>query len=85
MLDECVHPQVGAPPKPLCRSQAQKAHVPIDSIYLSQKMGYGFPGGPVVKNPSADSGEMCLIPGPRRFHMLRVNKTQGPQQEKPPQ
>ena len=48
-------------------------------------MGYGFPGCPVVKNPSADSGEMGLIPGPRRFHMLRVNEAQGPQQEKPPQ
>ena len=35
--------------------------MPVDSIYLSQKMGYGFPGGPVVKNPSADSGEMGLI------------------------
>ena len=28
-----------------------------------------FPGGPVVKNPPANAGEMGLIPGLRRSHM----------------
>ena len=31
----------------------------------------GFPGGPVVKNPSASAGDMGLIPGPRRSHMVQ--------------
>ena len=28
-----------------------------------------FPGGPVVKNPPANAGEVDSIPGPGRFHM----------------
>ena len=28
-----------------------------------------FPGGPVVKNTSANAGDMGSIPGPGRFHM----------------
>ena len=30
-----------------------------------------FPGGPVVKNLPANTGDMSLIPGPVRFHMLQ--------------
>ena len=30
----------------------------------------GFPGGSVVKNPPANAGDMGLIPGPGRSHML---------------
>ena len=33
----------------------------------------GFPGGPVVKNPPANAGDMGLIPGPGRSHMLQGN------------
>ena len=51
-----------------------------------------FPGGPVVKNPSANAGDMGLIPGPGRFHMpvscqllsLR-SEARALQHEKPPQ
>jgi len=32
-----------------------------------------FPGGPRVKNPPANAGDMSLIPGPGRFHILRGN------------
>ena len=32
-----------------------------------------FSGGPVVKNPPANVGDMDLIPGPGRFHMLWGN------------
>ena len=32
-----------------------------------------FPGGAVVKNPPANSGDMGTIPGPGRFHMLWSN------------
>ena len=32
-----------------------------------------FPGGPVVKNPPANAGDMNSIPGPGRSHMLWVN------------
>ena len=30
----------------------------------------GFPGGPRVKNPPANAGDMSSIPGPGRFHIL---------------
>ena len=31
------------------------------------------PGGPMVKNPPANAGDMGSIPGPGRFHMPRSN------------
>ena len=34
-------------------------------IYIYNK--WGFPGGSVVKNPSANAGHMSLIPDPGRF------------------
>ena len=34
---------------------------------------WNFPGGAVGKNPPANAGDMGLIPGPGRFHMLRSN------------
>ena len=33
----------------------------------------GLPGGPVVKNPPANAGNMGLIPGPGGFYMPRSN------------
>ena len=33
--------------------------------------GLGFPGGSVVKNPSANAGDMGLIPGLGRSHTPR--------------
>ena len=39
-----------------------------------------FPGGPVVKNPPANRGDMCLILGLGRFHMLWSNEAHAPQQ-----
>ena len=33
----------------------------------------GFPGGPVVKNLSANTGKMGLIPGLGRSHMPQGN------------
>ena len=35
--------------------------------------GWGFPGGSVVKNLPAKTGDMRLIPGPGRSHMPRSN------------
>ena len=32
---------------------------------------WGFLGGSVVKNLTANAGDMGLIPGPGRSHMLR--------------
>ena len=32
-----------------------------------------FPGGPAVKNPPASTGDMGLIPGPQRSHVLWNN------------
>ena len=40
--------------------------------YLKKKTGE-FPGGPVVKNPSANAGDMGLIPPAGRSHELQGN------------
>ena len=45
----------------------------------SLKSTEDFPGGPVVKNPPADAGDMGSIPGPGRFHMPRGNQVCVPQ------
>ena len=37
------------------------------------KVNQGFPGGAVVKNPPANAGDMCSIPGLGRSHMLQSN------------
>ena len=37
------------------------------------------PGGAVVKNPPANSGDTGLSPGPGRSHMPRSNKAREPQ------
>ena len=42
-----------------------------------------FPGGIVVKNPPANTGDMSLIPGLGRFHLLQSNCTPVPQLLKP--
>ena len=41
--------------------------------YISIKLSEDFPGDPVVKNPPADAGEMGLIPGLERLHVLWDN------------
>ena len=38
-----------------------------------------FPRGPVVKNPSANAGDMDLTPGPGRLHMPQGNQARVPQ------
>ena len=51
------------------------------SIGVAEKIKFGerrvpsrnFPGGPVVKNLPANSGDKGLIPGPGRFRMPRSN------------
>ena len=37
---------------------------------ILQKDIRNFPGGIVDKNPPANAGDMGLIPGPGRLHML---------------
>ena len=39
------------------------------SLLLPKNLKWGFPGGSVIKNPPADIGDMCSIPGPGRSHM----------------
>ena len=34
-----------------------------------------FPGGPAVRNPSANAWDMGSIPGPGRFHVPRSKST----------
>ena len=38
----------------------------------------GFDGGTVAKNLSANAGNVDLIPGPGRSHMLRSNLARAP-------
>ena len=38
-----------------------------------------FPGGAVVKNLPANTGDMGSIPGPGRYHMLRSSWACAPQ------
>ena len=41
-------------------------------LFNLKKIG-GFPGGPVVKNPPANAGDMSWIPGLGRSYMLQSN------------
>ena len=36
-------------------------------------MPWGFPGGTVFENPSANAGDMSSSPGPGRSHVLQNN------------
>ena len=45
--------------------------MPTALCYLKPKLD--FPGGPVVKNPPVNAGDMGSIPDLRRFHMPRSN------------
>ena len=38
-----------------------------------------YPGGAVVKNPSANAGDTGLSPGPGRSHMPRSSEAREPQ------
>ena len=40
---------------------------------------WGFPGGPVVKNPPANAGDMGSIPGSGRSHVMQGNWARVPQ------
>ena len=42
-------------------------------INYKQKMGKGFPGGAVVKNPPVNAEDTGSIPGPGRSHIPRSN------------
>ena len=39
----------------------------------------GFPGGTVIKNPPANTGDTGSSPGPGRSHMPQSNKAHAPQ------
>ena len=41
--------------------------------YSALKMREDFPGGAVVKNPTASAGDTGSSPGPGRFHMPQSN------------
>ena len=42
-------------------------------VLLIKKPTQGFPGGSVVKNPSANAGDVGSIPDPWRSHILLSN------------
>ena len=50
--------------------------IPLLGIYSQKTIiqkSQGFPGGAVVKNPPANSGDTGSIPGPGRSHVLWSN------------
>ena len=51
----------------------------MEDTKITEKGKVELPGGPVVKNTPANAGDLGLIPGLGRFHMLRDNNTHGPQ------
>ena len=72
MLDHISHP----------RNENQNhneipLHTHQDGYNQKDRQG-GFPGGSVVKNPPANAGVTCSIPGPRRSHMLQSNEACAP-------
>ena len=44
-----------------------------DRKFIQKSNGWDFPGGSVVKNPSANVEDTGSIPVPGRFHMLPGN------------
>ena len=48
-------------------------------LCLVYKIGQGFHGGTVVKNPPANAGDTGSSPGPGRSHMPRSNEARAPQ------
>ena len=54
----------------------------LGQSHLEEQMK-GFPGGAVVKNLSANAGDMGSSPGLGRSHMPRSNKARVPQLPSP--
>ena len=56
------------------RTHSQKEdHEDTGRRQPSKAKELGFPGGTVVKNPSANAGDTGSSPGPGRSHMPRSN------------
>ena len=51
----------------------RKEIIKIRSEINEKEMKEGFPGGAVVKNPPANTGDMGSSPGPGRSHMPQSN------------
>ena len=51
-----------------CRRKGQRDNL-IGTTKWHPECYRGFPSGAVGKNPSANAGDMGLIPGVGRFHM----------------
>ena len=52
---------------------AEKAFDKIQHPFMINVLNKGFPGGTVVKNPPASSGDTGSSPGPGRLHMPQSN------------
>ena len=62
MLDRVLHTQV--------TQWTQGYHSTVLKIdFILKNTVWGFPGGPVVKNPPCNAGDTSLIPSPERPHM----------------
>ena len=54
----------------------KQEEITVNENSLHKWLTWDFPGGPVVKNPTATAGDMDSLPelpGPGRFHMPRGN------------
>ena len=70
----------------ICRTQGRThiwGSVDQNVFKISRWQQKDCPVGPVVKNPSASTGAMGLIPGPGRAHMPQSNYASAPQLPKP--
>ena len=54
-------------------AQGERNEAALLKAGVSKSNGQDFPGGAVVKNPSAHAGDTGLSPGPGRSHMPRCN------------
>ena len=69
--------QVGGIMEPTCEESLTKEaqgwpkHVIWESLF--RKTNKGFPGGPVVKNPPGNAGDIASVPSWGRSHMLQGN------------
>ena len=63
-----IHPECHAPCSLLCLLNAYSLFIYFFNINITQRRESGFPGSSVIKNPSANAGDMGSVPGLGRFH-----------------
>ena len=70
---EVTRPRAGLPHQELCVLGAEKGTTARKHLWEKNSAIKGFPGGSVVKNPFANTGNTGLIPDLGRSYMLWSN------------